>query len=243
MGKLQENIEIKTYQCNEFGSMKLRHLFDCFQELASDHADKLGLGYEECLKKNCAWVCAKYHVLIDRLPKFKDKITIQTWPSKFVGPTGIREFLVKDENDNVLIKAVSQWVIIDLVRFRPLIAQNVFDCASLAEGDEVGLSLDKIAPMTENNFIKKESLRYDDVDVNHHINNAVYIALLEDVLFEKFGQDVKVKEISVDFKKSAVLSDKEVLIKSLFDENIADFTVSKGDDTVDFARVNMVIEK
>ncbi len=240
---LEERFQIKTYQCNEFGKMKLRHLFDCFQELASDHADRLGLGYEECLKKNCAWVCAKYHVLINKLPKFKDKIIIQTWPSKFVGPTGIREFLIKDENDNVLIKAVSQWVIIDLARFRPLIAQNVFDCASLAEGDEVGLSLDKITPMTENNYMKKESLRYDDVDVNHHINNAVYIALLEDVLFDKFGKDVKVKEISVDFKKSAVLSDKEVLIKSLFGENVIDFTVSKEDGSVDFARVNMIIEK
>ncbi len=240
---LEERFQIKTYQCNEFGKMKLRHLFDCFQELASDHADRLGLGYEECLKKNCAWVCAKYHVLINKLPEFKDDIIIQTWPSKFMGPTGIREFIVKNLAGDVLVKAVSQWVIIDLVKLRPMIAQNVFDCASLAEGNEVGLSLDKISAMTENNYINKENLRYDDVDVNHHINNAVYIALSEDALFDKFGKDVKVKEISVDFKKSAVLSDKEVLIKSLFSDEIADFTVSKSDDTGDFARINMIIEK
>ena len=236
---LEEKFQIKTYQCNEFGTIKLRHLFDCFQELAGDHADKLGLGYEECLKKNCAWVCSKYHVVINKLPKFKDEIIIQTWPSKFVGPTGIREFLVKNINGEILIKAVSQWVIIDLVKLRPLIAQNVFDCASLAEGNEVGLELKKLPVITDYNNKKIENLRYDDVDVNHHINNAVYVALAEDALFDIVG-NCQVREISIDFKKSAVISDKVVSVKSFVNGNIADFSISKDDDSADFARVNIV---
>ena len=67
MLKFSEEFELKTYQCNQFGSMKLKTLFDYFQELAGDHADKLGLGYEECISKNCAWVCSKYHVIIDKM--------------------------------------------------------------------------------------------------------------------------------------------------------------------------------
>ncbi|MBR1544722.1 MAG: hypothetical protein IJ638_02140 [Alphaproteobacteria bacterium] len=237
--KLQEKFEIKTYQCNEFGSMKLRHLFDCFQELAGDHADKIGVGYEECLKKNCAWVCAKYHVLIDKLPKFKDKIIIETYPSKFIGPTGIREFKVTDENGNILVKGVSQWVLIDLVRLRPLIVQNIFDCSKIELEEGMEIPLDKIGAVETYDFELLKDLRYDDVDVNHHINNAVYISLAEDALFERLGKEFDVSEISVDFKKSAVLSDKKVLIKSFVDGNKCDFAITKDDGSVDFARINL----
>lgn len=239
MNKLEEKFELKTYQCNEFGFMKLRTLFDYFQELASNHADKLGLGYEACLEKNCAWVCAKYHVIINKLPKFKDIISIQTWPSKFSGPTGIREFLVKDSNENTLIKAVSQWVMIDLNRLRPTIVQNMFDCSHIEFGEDQGIILEKLSSQTETTITTQQTLRYDDVDVNHHINNAVYIALAEDNLFNNKKENIKISELSVDFKKSALLSDKQVNIKANFETNSADFTISNQDNTTDFARINM----
>ena len=240
MSKLQEKFEIKTYQCNEFGELKLRNLFDYFQELASDHADKLNVGFKQCLEKNCAWVCAKYHVIIEKLPTFKDTITIETYPSKFIGPTGIREFRVTNEKNETLINAVSQWVLIDLIRLRPLIVQNIFDCTKIELEESLEIPLDKLSS-TENytsNTIK--DLRYDDVDVNHHINNAVYIALAEDTLF-KHNEKCKIKEISVDFKKSAVLSDEKVLIKSNITNETANFTISKQDSTCDFAVINFKI--
>ena len=242
MSKLQEKFEIKTYQCNEFGKMKLRHLFDCFQELASDHADRLGVGYEECLKKNCAWVCAKYHVIIKKLPKFKDLITIETYPSKFVGPTGLREFKVMDESGNILITGVSQWVLIGLERLRPLIVQNIFDCSKIELEKSMEIALDKIPATEEFNFEELKDLRYDDVDVNHHINNAVYVSLAEDALFKKIGKEFDVAEISVDFKKSALLSDKKVLIKSFIDNEKCDFTIMKEDSLTDFARINVKLK-
>ena len=242
MSKLQENFEIKTYQCDEFGKVKLHYLFDYFQEMASDHADRLGVGYEECLKKNCAWVCAKYHVIIDKLPKFKNKITIETYPSKFIGPTGIREFKILDENGNILIKAVSQWVLIDLNRLRPLIVQNVFDCSKIELEESMEIPLEKIAAVEKYDFQELKDLRYDDVDVNHHINNAIYITLVEDILFENIKEEFDISEISVDFKKSAVLSDKKVLVKSLIDNKKCDFTVAKTEESVDFARINFVLK-
>ncbi len=242
MSKLQETFEIKTYQCNEFGKMKLRQLFDCFQELAGDQADKLGVGYEECLKKNCAWVCAKYHVIIDKLPKFKDKIIIKTYPSKFMGPTAIREFKVMAENGDLLIKAVSQWVLIDLNRLRPLIAQNVFDCSKIELEPSMEIPINKLDAIEKYSDESLMNLRYDDIDVNHHINNAIYISFAEDALFKNISKEFDIKEVSVDFKKSAVLSDKQVLVKSKFIEKDFDCAITKVDGSVDFARINIKIK-
>ena len=99
--------------------------------------------------------------------------------------------------------------------------------------------LKKLPVITDYNNKKIENLRYDDVDVNHHINNAVYVALAEDALFDIVG-NCQVREISIDFKKSAVISDKVVSVKSFVNGNIADFSISKDDDSADFARVNIV---
>ena len=52
-------------------------------------------------------------------------------------------------------------------------------------------------------------------------------------------ENIKISELSVDFKKSALLSDKQVNIKANFETNSADFTISNQDNTTDFARINM----
>lgn len=120
----------------------------------------------------------------------------------------------------------------------------MFDCSKIEPGEELGITLDKILPMSNEDVqVVEHSLRYDDVDVNHHINNAVYVALIEDSLMRKIKDEYIVNEVSVDFKKSAVLSDEKVLVKSKFGEDSADFTVSSVDGKVDFARVNVKYTK
>ena len=149
---------------------------------------------------------------------------------------------VFDDNGNILIKGVSQWVLIGLERLRPLIVQNIFDCSKIELEESMEIPLDKIGSVESYNFEEMKDLRYDDVDVNHHINNAIYISLCEDALFENLKQEFDVSEISVDFKKSAVLSDKKVLVKSLFIDKNCDFTIAKDDSSVDFARINIKLK-
>ncbi len=243
MLKFSEEFELKTYQCNQFGSMKLKTLFDYFQELAGDHADKLGLGYEECISKNCAWVCSKYHVIIDKLPQLKTKISIETWPSKFIGPMGLREFIVKDAENNVLVKAVSQWVMVDLVNFKPVNIKSMFDCSSIQFGESLGVDLEKLSIDISDEFCTSEILRYDDVDVNHHVNNAVYISLIEDNLFKKLNSDFNISDIVVDFKKSAILSDDKILVRSNIVGNSSNFLLSNNDKSIDFCLAKIKFDK
>ena len=95
---------------------------------------------------------------------FKDIISIQTWPSKFSGPTGIREFLVKDSKGNTLIKAVSQWVMIDLNRLRPTIVQNMFDCTHIEFGEDQEIALEKLPSQTENKTIRFPIQLIEDIE-------------------------------------------------------------------------------
>ena len=59
------------------------------------------------------WVLSRLSVKIIQRPKWRDKVIIKTWSC---GPDGIfarREFQFEDLRGNVLLTAVSHWLILD----------------------------------------------------------------------------------------------------------------------------------
>ena len=66
----------------------------------------------------------------------------------------------------------------------------------------------------------------NDLDTNHHMNNAVYVSKAKNIIEEDF----KVKKISVQYKKAAVLND-VILPRITKNENsyIVNLADPKGD--------------
>ena len=96
-------------------TLKISALFKYFQELASAHADLLGFGIDLISSKhNVTWVLVKIKVDIDRLPKWNEEIEIETWPLKPKRFEFQRDYIVRDKAGNVIIRAISDWVIMDV---------------------------------------------------------------------------------------------------------------------------------
>ena len=81
MEKLTLEHFIHSYECGPDGKLRLLALFNILQNIADLHADNLGLGYQNFIGKNLAWVGASYAVHIDKRPSWGDKVDLTTWPS------------------------------------------------------------------------------------------------------------------------------------------------------------------
>lgn len=114
--KIEKEYLIRTYECDRNENLRLLTLMNIFQDVADSHASAMGLGLEYCLSKGFAWVGSNYHLQIARLPKMHEKIKVQSWPAVEKKLGAIREFLVQSENGDTLIKASSQWILIDAAR-------------------------------------------------------------------------------------------------------------------------------
>lgn len=234
VSKFKQEYIVKSYETDCHGFLRLLTLMNLLQDMAVTHADILGFGFEECRKRGVLWVGANYVLNIARWPQMNEKITIETWPSEEKMWGAIRDFAVKDEYGEVVIKASSLWVLVDTQRRRPVQLRKHFpDYEPIAEHALV-TDFPKI-PMVENvsmqNLFK---VRFDDIDVNHHVNNAVFLLWASESLENEFRSSHYPSEIEIQFKKE-VLYGSTIVVKTERHENESIHLISESQENSELA--------
>lgn len=118
--KISREYHVKSYECDRNGTLRLLTLMNIFQDTADTHASLLGVGIEHCLAHGLAWVGSNYQIEIERMPAWHEKITVESWPAAEKKLGAVRDFVIRDEKGTPIIRASSQWVLIDFVKKRPV---------------------------------------------------------------------------------------------------------------------------
>ena len=207
MEKYVKEYNLRTYECDKNGYLRVVTLFNILQDIADDHATDLGLGMEYCLSKNLAWVGANYHIKINRMPKTHEYIKIITWPSEERKLGAIRDFAVYDKDDNLVITASSQWILIDFIRKRPISLKDNLPNYTVINEHSLVSNFEKLTTPDRIDYEKIFSIRYDDIDINMHVNNSLYPLWATETLEQSFRDENLPSEIEISFKKEAHLGE------------------------------------
>lgn len=175
-----------------------------FQDCTTFQSEELGLGVEALKAIGKGWILSSWQIEVNRYPRLGEKLKIDTWATTFDGIYGNRNFRLRAENDEMLARANSIWVYMDLAKGRPLRPDK-----EVVSAYEIDPPLD-MEPVSRKIALPKEPeereafpvLRHQ-IDVNNHVNNCQYIQMALEVLPE-CG---RAKRIRVEYKKSAVLGD------------------------------------
>ena len=65
--KFEKEYTVHVYETGPDGKLNLYSLFDYLQDIASDHAVKLGFGRDDLMKQNHFWVLSRIYAEIFRL--------------------------------------------------------------------------------------------------------------------------------------------------------------------------------
>lgn len=170
-------------------------ILDIFQVVAGQHAYDLGCGVGPLMERSLLWVLirTKYEVLKD--PEMYQKVRVKTWP---LPPTRVgfqREYLMESLNGEILIKASSDWVIINSESRKIVPAEDIYPkgleyCTVKNFEKRLGKvpSFDK----TENSVTLCPG--FSQLDMNGHVNNTKYANYAIDAL------DPKENEIFTSFQ-------------------------------------------
>lgn len=242
MEKFQVSYRLRSAECDRNNQIRLRSLFNLFQDIADLHAEKLGLGYNFCVENFMTWVGTNYHIKINQLPVRDEEFILKTWPTASSGITAIRDFELVNKEGKGLIQASSSWALIDLNRKRPVSIQKYMGDLTLLseraiEGDLKKIDLPEIFDTSFN-----EVIRLDDIDINQHVNNAVYPSFLMDGLEETFIKENHLTELWLQFKKSASIENK-VAISSKIIDNASYHLVYNPDTQEEYVRMNALWQK
>ena len=115
----KENFNIRSYEVDCSGRLSIVSIFNLMQEAASKHADALGVSIQQLLAENYTWLLSRLKIKMDTYPVWGDQLAVYTWPSGIRRLFALRDFHLKDQNDNDVAAALSAWLVLDTLKRRP----------------------------------------------------------------------------------------------------------------------------
>ncbi len=198
-----------TVQVNDIDfrqQLKLSSLFVYLQDMATEHGYRIGVGRDVLQKKyGIIWVLTRVKVDILRYPRFKEEIIIETWPEQPGKLEFNRNFIIYDKNNNIIAKAISQWVLIDF-NTRKLRRSSILEEKFPESNREsaIDCNLGKIKPTGSLVLSYKKTVGYSDIDLNEHLNNAKYIDYIMDCFTIEEHKKHFVKSIEINYLHEAL---------------------------------------
>ena len=184
--------------------MTLPSLVNYFQDCSTFQSEELGLGINTLKERKKAWVLSSWQIVVNRYPRFGERISTASWATGFDGFFGTRNFQMTDQEGQAAW-ANSVWIFMDIERGRPVrpLAQDV-EAYGMEKPLEMEFAPRKIVLPKETLEQEGFAVRADQIDTNEHVNNCQYIQMASEVMPEcaRSGQ------IRVEYRKSAVLGDR-----------------------------------
>ncbi len=192
-------IRYSELDCNF--TLKPASLLQLLQDIASENAEFLGFGYSFISQRNLAWFLLKLHIEFDKYPQ--GDITIKTEPRGWNRLFAFRDFEIVS-NEEILGKATTTWGLIDLntksmASIGEIFAENTK--MKPFEKREDDLKYNKILQVQRIDAEKVFEIRFDDIDVNQHVNNSNFLVWAFETLNYDFRKSKKLKSLDIIFKK------------------------------------------
>lgn len=202
----QINSRVRYSEVNSEKQLTLTALLDYLQDCCTFQGEDLGIGVDYLMREHVAWVLSSWEIEVIRYPQLGERITVGTWPYEFKGFYGSRNFLILDEEGEVLVKANSLWVFMDTERMRPAKVNEDFIRIygeRLEEPLEGNWGERKIPIPQEGEVQSRIRVARHHIDTNHHMNNSKYVQVAE----ENLPENCVVDGLRVEYKKAAMLGD------------------------------------
>jgi acyl-ACP thioesterase len=180
--------------------LTLAAAFDYFQEASINHAEILGVGRESMAQGGQGWMLSRMSVLVERRPKFRETVTVRSWPRGWEKLFALRDYDIRDESDTPIVRARSCWLIIDLEKRRPLRPQAVMDTLPLNEGLDA-LPSGAAGLESRNNLVKagERKAAYSDIDFIGHVNNTRYIQWIQDAVQPELLEGAEKMRLDINY--------------------------------------------
>lgn len=188
MAIMKHSAKIKLYSSyfDEFDRLSAKSILNLFQDVAGVNGDEIGVGYLTLLEKNLYWILTRVKFDIFEMPKPNQTVYVQTWPHEKGRVDFDRDFKIESEDGKTMIIGTSKWCVIDTVNRSLQRTDNVNYIGEICPDKNYADKFLKIQIPTETPVEKfKHTVRFSDIDHNHHMNNTNYANLVSNAAENK----------------------------------------------------------
>lgn len=246
-------------EVNAEGEMALTLLTAKLIDIATAHANELGIGNPAMADKECGWVLSRLTVELGETPRVNCTYAISTWIESWNRHFSERSFKIFDpETGHIYGYVRSIWLVLNMrtrdnaglshltlpegaVDGTPApIDRQAKHTAIVAPGESAGPRM-PVATAAPLNY----SFKYCDVDYYRHVNTVRYIALLLNQYSLQYHDAHRVSRMELSFLHEALAGEKIELLRyeqAGDSQTITAFYLRKSEDhsPILYARVTML---
>lgn len=203
-----EPFKICTYDIGPGGKATPQALCRFMQEAASNHAEILNVGGEMIAARDLMWVLSRLRLRLNRLPDWREHITIETWPSdRTAGVRAVREFRILDAEQTIIGEAASLWLLLSKKTRRPVRIPD-FPRESQKPGfpDDLLNDSEVVSP-AHSTYAKEFEVGISHLDFNNHVNNTCYLEWALNTLPREIFATHEVRDLLFNFVGEANAGD------------------------------------
>ncbi len=178
-------------------------LWEELEETAEQHCRIIGMDVFSLLERREAWILKSGDSRMKRYPVYDEKISIETWISSLERYKGQREFLIMDEEGEVIGRISTLWVYLDLERRTLKAIPEEFHSGWGSQGDPLhrGFSRKSSYPAAECYTASAFRVRRRDIDSSAHVHNIRYLEWLCESIPEEIYKHCQISGFSVFYRK------------------------------------------
>lgn len=246
--KLEKEYHVHVYETGPDGKLNLYSLFNYFQDIASEHAVKLGYGRDDLLEHNNFWVLSRIYAETGELPAWGDRVKVTTWPRGVDKLFALRDYDVRDCEGKLLCSATSSWLIIDKTSRKIKRPDNILSSFK-AESEFLNplpRNANKLDPVDGESVITSRfRVRVSDLDINLHTNNVRYLKWVIDTLSPGFIINNIPVFTEINYLAESRFDDEILIRKS--EKNgekiMTDYSILRATDNTELSRVRLIWKK
>lgn len=200
--------KITTADTDMFMRMRLGGIINLLIQSAITSAETLGFGFKGLRKQQLYWVLSRITVEVYQPLVWNQDVEVETWPKTIGGLLYMRDFIVRDKSQNIIARATSGWLAIDVDTKRPKLLDGIEAEMFVCLKDKHSLNeLPERLPTTTDGDTFNVQSGYFDIDLNGHVTSTRYVDWMMDTYTVDFNKDNYPKRLSVNFMKETLPGD------------------------------------
>lgn len=204
--------------------LSTKSILNIFQDVASFHAEEIGVGFNDMLAKNLYWVLSRIKFDILKMSKVNQTVIVETWPHEKGRIDFDRDIRFLSLDGEVLLIGTTKWCVIDTVNRRLQRSDNVVFNGEYIKETNYSENLSKIIlPEEDLKYMFSHKVRFSDLDRNKHMNNTNYSNLVLNVVNNK-----SFDHFEINFLNECLLDD-EINV-SLITTDCGEYVIGKVND-------------
>lgn len=233
----EQNILIPPSACDYSGRLGYAGAFAVLMDLATEHAEHLGIGLAAMKAKNRFWVTVRTKIIFHERPAVSEAVRLITWPEKPGAVRCNRSYEIR-RGDKLLIAGRTEWAVMNTEANAIAPAADLFPAdLDYVSGSSVSEPFVRIpARFDGTEPFASYTVRSTDIDLGGHMNNAAYPRALFGAFSAKELEAMQARSIDLIFRAPCYEGEKLDFYKKE-SGGVTDLRIARGDETVLLARI------